>query len=62
MKGPGPRGTGVMPVRLAGANRKQAQTLQLLEVTQRLSRRRPGPPSSWSGVEPALERQTHKAH
>lgn len=62
MKGPGPCGTRVMPVSLAGANRKQAQALQLLEVTQRLSRRRPGLPSGWSGVEPAPERQMHKAH
>lgn len=37
-------------------------SLQLLEVTQRLSRHSLGPPCSWSGAEPALQRQTHKAH
>lgn len=37
-------------------------SLQLLEVTQRLSRRGLGPPCSWSGAEPAPERQTQKAH
>lgn len=37
-------------------------SLQLLEVTQRLSRHGLGPPCSWSGAEPALERQMHKAH
>lgn len=36
-------------------------SLQLLEVTQRLSGHSLGPPCSWSGAEPALERQTHKA-
>lgn len=51
-----------MPRRLAGANRKQAQTLQLWKVTQRLSRHGLGPPCSWSGAEPALGRQAHKAH
>lgn len=61
MAGPRPHGPRAMPVRLAGANRKQAQTLQLLEVTQSLSRRRPGPPCSWPGAEPAPERRTHKA-
>lgn len=52
--------TRMMPGRLAGAHRKQAQTLQLLEVTQGLSRRGLGPPCSWSGAEPALERQMQK--
>lgn len=37
-------------------------SLQLLEVTQRLSRLSLGPPCSWSGAEPARKRQTHEAH
>ena len=36
-------------------------SLQLLEVTQRLSRHGLGPPCSWSGAEPGLQRQPHKA-
>lgn len=35
-------------------------SLQLLKVTQRLSRHSLGPPCSWSGAEPAPERQTHR--